>query len=147
MELDRTYWRAQDSARLITEGKDSGQELTIALAERLEDMEESFDQLYEKHERKGWGRSESDYIATIYLRKGRGMVEVHVRDYSNGSDLPTGGSKAWRSKAFDDCLAHYGGAHVLTTDKGEVFTFNTEPLGRSFAAAINRQFRDISASV
>lgn len=75
------------------------------------------------------------------------MVEVHVRDYSNGSDLPTGGSKAWSSKAFTDSLAHYGGAHVLTTDKGEVFAFNSEPLARGFAAAINRQFKDISASV
>lgn len=69
MELDRTYWRAQESERLIAEGKDSGQELTIALAERLEDMEESFNQLYEKHERKGWGRSESDYIATITVMR------------------------------------------------------------------------------
>lgn len=69
MELDRTYWRAQDSARLIREGKDSGRELTIAIAERLEDMEEYCEELYEKHERKGWGQSESEYIATISVMR------------------------------------------------------------------------------
>lgn len=66
---DRTYWRAQDSDRLILEGKDSGHELAIALAERLEDVEDALDQLHEKHERKGWGRSESDYIATITVMR------------------------------------------------------------------------------
>lgn len=75
------------------------------------------------------------------------MIDVHVRDYSNGSDLPTEGSKAWRSKAFADCLAHHGGSHVCATDKGEVFAFDTEPKARGFAAAINRQFKDIFADV
>ena len=66
---DRTYWRSQESDRLIQEGKDSGHELAIALAERLEDECEHIDQLYEKQERKGWGRDESDYIATITVMR------------------------------------------------------------------------------
>ena len=32
---DRTYWRAEDSARLISEARDSNHELCIALGERL----------------------------------------------------------------------------------------------------------------
>jgi hypothetical protein len=66
---DRTYWRSQHSARLIEEGKASGHELAIAIAERLEDVEDALDQLHEKQERKGWGRSESEYIATIAVMR------------------------------------------------------------------------------
>lgn len=66
---DRTYWRAQYTERLIEEGKASGHELAIAIAERLEDVEDALDQLHEKQERKGWGRSESDYIATITVMR------------------------------------------------------------------------------
>ena len=36
MKHDRTYWRAEGTKRLIEEGKASGHELAIALAERLE---------------------------------------------------------------------------------------------------------------
>lgn len=36
MAQDRTYWRQESTRRLIEEGKASGQELAIALAERLE---------------------------------------------------------------------------------------------------------------
>lgn len=36
MKQDRTYWRAEGTKRLIEEGKASGNELSIALAERLE---------------------------------------------------------------------------------------------------------------
>jgi len=35
---DRTYWRDQVARRLIDAGKDSGDELSVALAERLEDL-------------------------------------------------------------------------------------------------------------
>jgi hypothetical protein len=36
MTQDRTYWRAESTRRLIEEGKASGLELAVALAERLE---------------------------------------------------------------------------------------------------------------
>jgi peptidoglycan hydrolase CwlO-like protein len=36
---DRNYWRSQDTSRLIDEAFDSGHELAIVLAERLEDMD------------------------------------------------------------------------------------------------------------
>lgn len=42
MTQDRTYWRAESTRRLIEEGKASGDELTIALAERLEDINEDW---------------------------------------------------------------------------------------------------------
>ena len=37
---DRTYWRAQETSRLIDDARYSGHELCIALGERLEDAEE-----------------------------------------------------------------------------------------------------------
>lgn len=37
---DRTYWRCEDSKRLIAEARDSDHELCIALGERLEQSEE-----------------------------------------------------------------------------------------------------------
>ena len=37
--FDRTYWRQVDDKRLIEEARNSGDELTIALGERLEDCE------------------------------------------------------------------------------------------------------------
>lgn len=36
MAQDRTYWRLESTQRLIEEGKASGDELAIVLAERLE---------------------------------------------------------------------------------------------------------------
>lgn len=36
MTRDRTYWRQESTKRLIEEGKASGDELAIVLAERLE---------------------------------------------------------------------------------------------------------------
>lgn len=36
MQKDRTYWRLESTKRLIDEGKESGHELAIVLAERLE---------------------------------------------------------------------------------------------------------------
>ena len=39
MKQDRTYWRSEPAERLIEEGKASGDELAIALAERLEDKD------------------------------------------------------------------------------------------------------------
>lgn len=36
MQKDRTYWRLESTQRLIDEGKASGDELAIVLAERLE---------------------------------------------------------------------------------------------------------------
>lgn len=43
--MDRTYWRAQDSIRLIDEARHSGHELCIAIGERLEDRTADFDAL------------------------------------------------------------------------------------------------------
>lgn len=37
---DRTYWRCEDSKRLIAEARDSDHELCIALGERLAQSEE-----------------------------------------------------------------------------------------------------------
>jgi hypothetical protein len=36
MKQDRTYWRLESTRRLIEAGKESSDELAIALAERLE---------------------------------------------------------------------------------------------------------------
>jgi len=44
---DRTYWRACDNKRLIEAARDSGHELAIALGERLEELAEADDQLYD----------------------------------------------------------------------------------------------------
>ena len=50
--MDRTYWRAQDSVRLIDEARHSGHELCIAIGERLEDrIAEDDDRIEEAHER------------------------------------------------------------------------------------------------
>ena len=43
MKQDRTYWRSEPAERLIEEGKASGDELTIALAERLEDKDRNLE--------------------------------------------------------------------------------------------------------
>ena len=43
MKHDRTYWRGESAERLIEEGKASGDELTIALAERLEDKDRNLE--------------------------------------------------------------------------------------------------------
>lgn len=49
---DRTYWRREDSRRLIEAARDSGHELAIALGERLEALADADDQLYDlKRER------------------------------------------------------------------------------------------------
>lgn len=43
MTQDRTYWRSEPAERLIEEGKESGHELAIALAERLEDKDRNLE--------------------------------------------------------------------------------------------------------
>lgn len=43
MKQDRTYWRWESTKRLIEEGKESGHELAIALAERLERVARQLD--------------------------------------------------------------------------------------------------------
>ena len=40
---DRTYWRREDSRRLIEAARDSGHELAIALGERLEALDAADD--------------------------------------------------------------------------------------------------------
>ena len=44
---DRTYWRREDSRRLIEAARDSGHELAIALGERLEDLNAVDDELHD----------------------------------------------------------------------------------------------------
>ena len=44
---DRTYWRREDSRRLIEAARDSGHELAIALGERLEALDAVDDQLHD----------------------------------------------------------------------------------------------------
>lgn len=44
---DRTYWRREDSRRLIEAARDSGHELAIALGERLEDLADTADELHD----------------------------------------------------------------------------------------------------
>ena len=39
MTQDRTYWRLESTKRLIEEGKASGHELAIVLAERLKEYQ------------------------------------------------------------------------------------------------------------
>lgn len=50
MTNDRTYWRACDDKRLIEEARNSNDELTIALGERLEATADAVDEAEElKH--------------------------------------------------------------------------------------------------
>ena len=44
---DRTYWRREDSRRLIEAARDSGHELAIALGERLEALDAVDDDLHD----------------------------------------------------------------------------------------------------
>lgn len=44
---DRTYWRREQTRRLIEAARDSGHELAIALGERLEDLEATDDELHD----------------------------------------------------------------------------------------------------
>ncbi len=44
---DRTYWRREDSRRLIEAARDSGHELAIALGERLEALSDADDELHD----------------------------------------------------------------------------------------------------
>lgn len=66
--MDRSYWRGQSAERLVEAGKDSGHELAIALAERLEDKDARLDDLREL-DRRGWGRTEDEYLATISVMR------------------------------------------------------------------------------
>lgn len=61
---DRTYWRREDSRRLIEAARDSGHELAIALGERLEDLADTADELHDM-------KAERDELArrVDYLRK------------------------------------------------------------------------------
>jgi hypothetical protein len=43
--FDRTYWRGVPDARLIEAGRDSGDEMAIAMAERLADLRRRYDDL------------------------------------------------------------------------------------------------------
>ena len=53
---DRNYWRTCSTLRLIEEARDSGHELAIVLAERLEDMD------VEGHEElAGWKQRAADF--------------------------------------------------------------------------------------
>jgi ParB-like chromosome segregation protein Spo0J len=53
---DRNYWRACDTRRLIEEARDSGHELAIVLAERLEDMNTEA-----QEELAGWEQRAADF--------------------------------------------------------------------------------------
>jgi len=44
---DRTYWRREESRRLIEAARDSGHELAIALGERLEALDAVDDELHD----------------------------------------------------------------------------------------------------
>lgn len=51
---DRDYWRCEPDSRLIFEAINSGDELTIALGERLDalaDVEEELEDLKEEHDK------------------------------------------------------------------------------------------------
>lgn len=76
------------------------------------------------------------------------MVEVFVRDYSNGSDLPVGsGSAEWRGDAFKQSLARHSGKSGCHGDKGSSFMFASEDSARAFAADINYHCRELAASI
>lgn len=74
---------------------------------------------------------------------------VHVRDYSNGSDLPEYGAESadWRGDGFKQSLARHGGEPLYFTDKGRAFTFASEDSARAFAADINYHCRELAASI
>ena len=61
---DRTYWRREDSRRLIEAARDSGHELAIALGERLEALDAVDDELHDM-------KAERDELVrrVDYLRK------------------------------------------------------------------------------
>lgn len=80
-------------------------------------------------------------------RRGQAMFEVHVRDYSNGSDLPTVGSKEWHGDAFKRSLAEQEGWSVVITDKGEVFGFSSIENAWRFRDSINSQSRELFATI
>lgn len=44
---DRTYWRREDSRRLIEAARDSGHELAIVLGERLGTLSDAADDLHD----------------------------------------------------------------------------------------------------
>ena len=78
---DRTYWRVQDTKRLITEAKDSGHELCIALGERLEDMPHKTSELeYYKDRAELWRG------ANIALRAEIVALEQELRDIQGLDD-------------------------------------------------------------
>ena len=61
---DRTYWRREESRRLIEAARDSGHELASALGERLEALDAVDDELHDM-------KAERDELArrVDYLRK------------------------------------------------------------------------------
>ena len=61
---DRTYWRREESRRLIEAARDSGHELAIALGERLEALDGVDDELRDM-------KAERDELSrrVDYLRK------------------------------------------------------------------------------
>lgn len=61
---DRTYWRREESRRLIEAARDSGHELAIALGERLEALNDVDDELHD-------AKAEIDELTrrVDYLRK------------------------------------------------------------------------------
>ena len=75
MQFDRTYWRAQSAERLIEEARESGDELTIALGERLAIKDERLVQA------RAQTKAESDYLATIdVMRAEIAALERQVAD-------------------------------------------------------------------
>jgi len=77
MKFDRTYWRDQSAERLIEEARDSGDELTIALGERLAIKDERLVQA------RAQTKAESEYLATIdVMRAEIAALERQVRDLS-----------------------------------------------------------------
>jgi hypothetical protein len=67
MAQDRDYWRAVSDIRLIEEARDSGDELSIALGERLQDTLRDCERLggRESHDR----RENENLLATIMVMR------------------------------------------------------------------------------
>lgn len=70
---------------------------------------------------------------------------VFVRDYSNGSDLPSDGSSSWKSKSFSDAVKKHEAEHDYSADKGEGFKFKHEHQARDFAKHVNSNHKDLDA--
>lgn len=71
---------------------------------------------------------------------------VHVRDYSNGSEIDAT-SKSWGSKEFNSAVKTHSATHAYSTDKGEAFKFKHAHQAIGFRDSVNKHHKDLDASI